>query len=207
MNFLPWIIKIPAILIAITIHEYAHARAAKAFGDYSAVLLGRASLNPLRHLDPIGTICLFLFNFGWARPVPINPYNFKNKRLGLFFVSFAGPFTNLLFALGIGLLFRSVVSRPGALSQLLFYLMFLNIGLGLFNLIPLPPLDGFHIVEALFERSKVIDLLNSIGPLALISIILLDNFAQTGIIGTILTKPMIRLAFLFGGPNIVFAFR
>lgn len=78
------IYKVPALLLAISIHEYAHARTAKAFGDLSAFLLGRATLNPLRHLDPLGTICLLFFSFGWARPVPINPDNFHNRTLGLF---------------------------------------------------------------------------------------------------------------------------
>lgn len=86
--------------------------------------------------------------------------------------------------------------------KVFYYAMLLNIGLGLFNLIPLPPLDGFHVIESLFEKSKIIGWLNSVGPLALISIIILDNVAETGIIASLLLKPMLKLMLLFGGPHI-----
>lgn len=196
------IYKVPFILIAITIHEFAHARAARSFGDFSATLLGRATLNPLKHLDPFGTLCLLLFNFGWAKPVPINPSNFSHRRLGLFSVSLAGPLSNLLLAFLLGQIIQWGVPFPLWIFKILFYGMLINIGLGLFNLIPLPPLDGFHVVESFFERSRLIQWLNSIGPLLLISIILLDNFAQTGIISTLLVKPMHKLMILFGGKAI-----
>jgi Zn-dependent protease len=194
--------KLPSILLAISLHEYAHARTAKVFGDLSAVLLGRATLNPLMHLDPFGTICLILFNFGWARPVPINPMNFSNRKLGLLGVSLAGPISNLALALILGQIVQLVSPMPLWLFKLLFYGMLINIGLGLFNLIPLPPLDGFHVVESLFERSRLVTWLNSFGPLLLITIIVLDNFANTGIISSILIKPMYKLMILFGGKGI-----
>lgn len=196
------IYKVPALLLAISIHEYAHARTAKAFGDLSAFLLGRATLNPLRHLDPLGTICLLFFSFGWARPVPINPDNFHNRTLGLFWVSLAGPLSNLFLAFLLGLIFKSLGPFSGMPFKVFYYAMLLNIGLGLFNLIPLPPLDGFHVIESLFEKSKLIGWLNSVGPLALISIIILDNVAETGIISSLLLKPMLKLMLLFGGPHI-----
>jgi Zn-dependent protease len=199
VDIIGMIYKVPCILVAISVHEFAHARVARSFGDFSATLLGRATLNPLRHLDPFGTLCLLLFNFGWAKPVPINPANFSHRRLGLFSVSLAGPFSNLLLAFLLGQILQWGIHLPLWAFKLLFYSMLINIGLGLFNLIPLPPLDGFHVVESLFERSRLIQWLNSIGPLVLISIIILDNFAQTGIISTILVRPMHQLMILFGG--------
>ncbi len=194
--------KVPALLLAISLHEYAHARTAQAFGDLSPVLLGRASLNPLRHLDPLGTICLLLLNFGWAKPVPINPQNFSKRKLGLFWVSLSGPLSNILLAFLLGLLFKALGPFYGFPYKILFYGMLLNIGLGLFNLIPLPPLDGFHVLESLFERSKLVELLNRLGPLVLITIIILDSLAQTDIISSLLIKPMSKLMLIFGGPAV-----
>lgn len=199
MEFHDLLYKVPALLVAISIHEYAHAKAAQAFGDLSPALLGRASLNPLRHLDPLGTICLLILNFGWARPVPINPANFNRRRLGLFCVSLAGPVSNLLMAFVLGYLFKVFGPFWGPAYKIIFYAMLLNVGLGLFNLIPLPPLDGFHVVESLFEKSPLIGWLNSLGPLVLITIIILDNLAHTGVLSSVLVRPMFRLMLLFGG--------
>jgi Zn-dependent protease len=142
-------LRIPALLIAITIHEFAHARMAYHFGDATAKSQGRMNLNPLSHLDPIGTIMILLVGFGWAKPVPINPYNFNQYRKGLRWVSFAGPMVN--FALGfISLLFLNILFNAGLQSglfiQFVIILMQLNILLGIFNLIPIPPLDGSKIL-------------------------------------------------------------
>jgi len=142
-------LRIPALLIAITFHEFAHARMAYYFGDSTAKNQGRMNLNPINHLDPIGTLMILLVGFGWAKPVPINPYNFNQYRKGLRWVSLAGPLTN--FALGfLSLLFLNILINAGLYSglflQFVVVLMQLNILLGVFNLIPVPPLDGSKIL-------------------------------------------------------------
>ncbi|VBB44336.1 site-2 protease family protein [Desulfatiglans anilini] len=195
------IIKIPVLLFALTIHEYAHGRVALAMGDPTALRAGRLTMNPIRHIDPFGAICLFLFNFGWARPVPIDPRYFKDYRRATIYVSVAGPLANLCAALAAGLLVRYTLMPWDLYRQVLLYLLLMNIGLGLFNLIPIPPLDGSHILENLLPRRAAIGYqsLRRYGPLLLIGIILLDNFAHTGIISFILLKPMFHLAHLFAG--------
>ncbi|MGB4214826.1 MAG: site-2 protease family protein, partial [Dethiobacteria bacterium] len=106
------IYRLPALLLAITVHEYAHGRVAYHFGDATAKWHGRLTLNPLRHLDPIGTITLLLFGFGWAKPVPVNPYNFRDYRSGMLWVSFAGPLANFALAF-ISMIFIFLPLRLG----------------------------------------------------------------------------------------------
>ena len=109
--------------------------------------MGRLTLNPLPHIDPFGAICLFIFNFGWAKPVPVNPRYFKNIRRDIIIMSLAGPFANILVAFLSGILIRYFFF-PGDIYRMgLVYMLFMNIGLGLFNLMPLPPLDGSHVLE------------------------------------------------------------
>ncbi len=170
-------LRIPALLIAITIHEFAHARMAYHFGDATAKSQGRMNLNPLSHLDPVGTIMILLVGFGWAKPVPINPYNFNEYRKGLRWVSFAGPMVN--FALGfISLLFLNILFKVGISSglfiQFVVVLMQLNILLGIFNLIPIPPLDGSKILMS-FLSDKYLGYYYQVeryAPIILIALIL-----------------------------------
>ncbi len=144
--------RIPALLLAITFHEYAHGRMAYHFGDPTAKSLGRLSLNPIRHLDPIGTIALLIFGFGWAKPVPINPYNFRDYRSGMLWVSFAGPLANFILAL-VALFLLYIPAMAGFLwtpyLQFMRTLAVFNVLLGVFNLIPIPPLDGSKILTSL----------------------------------------------------------
>ncbi len=142
-------LRIPALLIAITFHEFAHARMAYHFGDTTARDHGRMNLNPIHHLDPIGTLMILLVGFGWAKPVPINPYRFSEYRSGLRWVSFAGPLINFILAFITLLLLNILIQAgmgPGLFMQFMIVLMQLNILLGIFNLIPIPPLDGSKIL-------------------------------------------------------------
>jgi len=165
------LVQVFVILFAITIHEAAHAWTANKMGDPTAAALGRASLNPLVHIDPIGTILfpllLIIFKmpvFGWAKPVPYNPYNLRRPKMGGLWISFAGPISNILTAGTAVLLFRllkpfgariidaSALSRPiEGLSVILLFTALINISLAVFNLIPIPPLDGSGILAGLLS--------------------------------------------------------
>lgn len=196
-----WIIRLGVLLFAITIHEYAHGRVAFFLGDPTAKNAGRLTLNPIPHIDPLGAICLFLFRFGWAKPVPIDLRYFKNPRMGSFLVSLSGPLANFTAAFLAGMIFRFFLFPSEIYISLLVTLILMNIGLGLFNLLPIPPLDGSHILES-FLPYKALVKYRQIGryaPLILIGVFLADRFLQTGIIFTVLHQPMRYLLWLFSG--------
>ncbi|MGH2452925.1 MAG: site-2 protease family protein [bacterium] len=143
-----------ALLVAAPLHEAAHAYAADRLGDPTPRRLGRLTLNPLAHLDPLGTILLLLFGLGWAKPVPIDPGNFADWRRGLIVVAAAGPLANVILALFFGLPFKLGLIQPfagavGPLGELLFTLVLINAVLAIFNLLPVPPLDGSKILIGL----------------------------------------------------------
>lgn len=156
------IYTVPAVLIAICLHEYAHGFVSHLCGDPTPKARGRLSLNPLHHLDPVGTLCLIFFHFGWAKPVVVNPNYYKNKKLGMVLVAIAGPLTNFILAflsmLGMGIILKTTGGYADGFIVNLFtflnYLAIINIGLGSFNLIPFPPLDGSKIVGALLPEDK-----------------------------------------------------
>lgn len=140
------LIAIP-LLYAIIFHELAHGWVAYRFGDSTAKSLGRLSLNPLKHLDPMGTLMLFIFGFGWAKPVPVNFSHLRDRRMGMIWVSAAGIITNTLLAFMAMFLTRLLSPAPSSLpAVLLYYFAQVNIILAAFNLIPLPPLDGSKIL-------------------------------------------------------------
>ncbi len=140
------IIAIP-LLYAVIFHELAHGWVAYRMGDPTAKSMGRLSINPLMHLDPMGTLMLFLFGFGWAKPVPVNFNQLRDRRMGMILVSSAGIITNMLLAFCALFLFRLLSPSPSGLTaQLLYYFARINIILAAFNLIPLPPLDGSKIL-------------------------------------------------------------
>jgi len=143
-----------AFLIAITVHEFAHGWVADRLGDPTARLMGRLTLDPRAHLDPIGTLMLLFAPFGWAKPVPIDPFNLRNPRRDGALISIAGPVSNLLTAVIFSIILR-IIPSVGLLSILTMFLSFvviLNVNLAIFNLIPIHPLDGFHIVEGLLPE-------------------------------------------------------
>ena len=155
-NIISLVLTIFCALISITVHEFSHGYAAYRLGDDTAKIYGRLSLNPLKHLDIYGVVCLILFKFGWAKPVPVNFYNFKNKKSGVILVSLAGPFSNLILAFLSRILlyifvtfgiFKSVMPVYVFLSSM----TYLNLGLCVFNLIPIPPLDGSKILASFLK--------------------------------------------------------
>ncbi|MDO5715049.1 MAG: site-2 protease family protein [Tissierellia bacterium] len=148
------IINIIALLIAIVPHEIAHGYAAYLCGDTTAKEDGRLSLNPLHHIDPIGLLSLIILRFGWAKAVPINPYRFtRNRKLSSLFVSLAGVGTNFILGIISGILLVLFTAKSWPLISLLESVFWYNIMLGVFNLIPLPPLDGSKAVAALLPSN------------------------------------------------------
>lgn len=149
--FMNKLILIPGLLIAITFHEIAHGMSAYMLGDSTAKKAGRLSLNPLVHIDLLGFILLFTVGFGWAKPVPINSFFFKNRKKDTFIVSLAGPLTNILLAL-ISTVITAILIKLNTNFILIIisrYIIRFNIVLGIFNLLPFPPLDGSKIVASL----------------------------------------------------------
>jgi Zn-dependent protease len=149
-----WIIfAVPSILIASTIHEYAHGLVAFKLGDPTAKAEGRLTLNPLSHIDPIGALSMVIFRFGWSKPVPINENNFEKRELGTAITALAGPVSNLLVTCLLAIV--NLISKPD-LSSILgnFILTFavVNLALAFFNVIPIPPLDGHKIVRAILPQ-------------------------------------------------------
>ena len=150
------------VLLALTGHEFAHAWAAHRLGDDTARQAGRLTLNPLAHLDPLGTIFLFVSQlFGWAKPVPVNPRNFRRPERDLALVALAGPGLNIISALILGLILKIAFQAglfdqaflDGSLFRILNLIVLINLALGVFNLLPLPPLDGFQILAAFLPFS------------------------------------------------------
>lgn len=160
-----FILRFPVILIALTFHEFAHGLMALKLGDTTARDEGRLTLNPISHLDIFGTVMLLFGPFGWAKPVPVNPRNFKNPKRDLLLVSLAGPVSNIILALLFGYSMRAIMSYyPSLLSGNLNYFLqlsiLINIGIAFFNMIPIPPLDGSKVLLGLLPNTWIPGYLN-----------------------------------------------
>lgn len=200
-----------ALVVGISVHEFSHAWMANRLGDPTARSQGRLTLNPLSHLDLMGTIMIFLIGFGWGKPVPYNPAKLRNGPIsGGAMVAAAGPAANLITAAGIGFLFQNFVSAPGvtadstteAIATILLLVVQINIALAIFNIIPIPPLDGYRILLRFLPRHVVpsISWLELQGPFVLLVIVLLDQwFLRIGIFERILGPPLTFLLRLFLG--------
>lgn len=150
-NPLAFAIIFPALVIAITIHEFAHAWTADRLGDPTPRAQGRVTLNPLAHLDPIGTIAILLTRFGWGRPVEFDPYNLKNQTRDTALIALAGPTSNLILAVLCAIILQ-VLNEPLLLTIALIQLIYLNLALAIFNLVPIRPLDGEKILYAFLPK-------------------------------------------------------
>ena len=193
------IFRIPALLLALTVHEYAHAATADSLGDPTPKYMGRLTMNPLKHLDPVGTIMLLFAGFGWAKPVAVNPSYFRDGKRDMMAVSFAGPGSNFLLAfIGIVLIaiFRmSGFGNPGVYA-FLFWLQLYNVWFALFNLIPIPPLDGSKILMSLLPGRYAYELMK----LEQYSFILMIVLVFSGAVGIVL-RPLAQI--ILGSMNFV----
>ena len=176
ISFIFWAL---ALVIAITVHEFAHALAAEKLGDPTPRLQGRLTLNPLAHLDPLGTLMLLLTRFGWGKPVQFDPFNLQNPRRDTALISLAGPTSNLLTASFFAILIRLAPIAIGSVQSLFIEaiftpIIFLNVALAIFNLIPIHPLDGGKILVGLLPKDLAYDwdaILNRYGTIILIFLI------------------------------------
>jgi Zn-dependent protease len=178
-----------AILLTLTIHEFSHALVGKLRGDKTAEYEGRLTLNPIAHIDPTGFVLLLLFGFGWAKPVPYNPYNLRDPKWDSVKIALAGPFSNLLMAIIAGVAFQvlvggGVIEPMNLLAVFLFLSILLNLFLMLFNIIPVHPLDGSKLFFALFDHPKYQELRTFVatrGPQVLFVAVMVSAFTSLDI--------------------------
>lgn len=190
------------ILMSLTVHEVSHGYAAYKLGDPTAKNAGRLSLNPLKHLDPIGALMLFIFGFGWAKPVPVNPYYFEgDRRKGMMTVSFAGPASNLLLAFILIAIYT--IGHFGTLSYaysvtglILYRAITLNVYLAIFNLIPIPPLDGSKILAGVLPQATAYKFLTTVEQYGFLILMALVFFHITDIILVPIANGVLQLMYL-----------
>ncbi|MBU0665596.1 MAG: site-2 protease family protein [Proteobacteria bacterium] len=201
-TILQFIILAPPLLLALTVHEFAHGYVAFRLGDPTAKALGRLTLNPLKHLDPLGTIAFFVFHIGWAKPVPVNPSYFKNPQKDMLWVALAGPATNLIMAVISALMTRMLwllakIIPYSALTEAvlvplnstLIASVWINLVLCIFNFLPVPPLDGSRILAGILPP----DLARSYASIERYGFIFLIILAATGVLSKLII-PLIDFA-------------
>jgi len=197
---------VAAILVALTVHEFSHALVGKWRGDDTAERMGRLTLNPLAHLDPLGFVALLLIGFGWAKPVPYNPYNLRDSKWDAVLIALAGPASNVLLAAVSALAIRflvggGVVTQLNLLVVFLFLLVLIDLFLAFFNFIPVAPLDGSKLVDALFAAPKYAQMrmfLAVRGPQILLGLVLLSYFTPFDVFGVIAAPAYGTCNALFG---------
>lgn len=210
-DFNSMLLALPGIIVGLTVHEFAHSFAAFHLGDPSSREMGRYSLNPLRHIDPVGFVMLVLLGFGWAKPVVIDPTRLRRPRRDEILIATAGPAANLVLAFGLILLLKlslslQPLSGGGPYEWALrsvFSGVFINIGLFVFNMIPLPPLDGSHVLIGLLpvRNRAFLDNFRRYGSYVFLALILADQLLKVDIlpIGQAVRLIARALAWLAGG--------
>jgi Zn-dependent protease len=213
LNLPTLIARIFVLLTAFAVHEFAHAWSADRYGDPTPRSMGRLTLNPLAHLDPIGSLMLVFVGFGWAKPVPVNPYALaRRSSAAMMWVSLAGPISNLLMALIAAIPFQlglvsayNAFTNPGtvlpSLDYFLYEFVYINLVLMLFNLIPISPLDGEKVLYYLAPPSvaRVMDTIRPYGPMLLLLVVFAGSFAGFNLLWTILGPPLQALLGLLVG--------
>ncbi|HIB32986.1 MAG TPA: site-2 protease family protein [Candidatus Marinimicrobia bacterium] len=198
------VLLIPALIFALSFHEYAHAWMAYRLGDNTAARMGRLTLNPMAHLDPMGSMMILFVGFGWAKPVPVDPRFLRNPRTDMMKVAAAGPLANFILAFCGGMILRSL-NGSGLLNEailiMLLYFIQINIALAVFNLIPIAPLDGSQIFSGYLARTNP-DLawkIQTYGPQVLFGVILIGYLTGFSIIWMIMRPFVSFFMFLFAG--------
>ncbi len=208
LDVINMVVRAVSVLLAISVHEMCHGYGAYFLGDKTAKSMGRLSLNPLRHLDPVGAICLMLFGFGWAKPVVVNPMYFKKPKRDMALVSLAGPLSNFVLAFLALLIYKLLTLTTflyggGLLAEivvkLLSNIVWLNIGLGVFNLLPVPPLDGSKIFLPLLPSRLYYDIMRYEHLGWIILIVALSLNVLDPILGGAGQLVFSALSFLVGG--------
>ena len=186
------ILMTPVVLFSLTVHEYSHGRVALMLGDNTAQRLGRLSFNPLRHLDVMGVLFFYFVGFGWAKPVPVDWRNFENPHRDMMYVAIAGPLANIAMAVGCSFFIRLISPEFSYLFVILAYGIWINVALAIFNMLPLFPLDGASVLKGMVPHhiAEKLTGLDKFGAFLILGSFLLDQFAGTKIIGTILMYPI-----------------
>ena len=186
------ILMTPVILFSLTVHEYSHGRMALRLGDDTAQRLGRLSFNPLRHLDILGVLFFYFVGFGWAKPVPVDPRNFEHPRRDMMYVAIAGPLSNIALAVCCSFFIRLISPEFSYLFVILAYGIWINVALAIFNMLPMYPLDGASVLKGMVSQkiAERMTNLDRFGAFLILGVFLLDHFAQTGILATILMLPI-----------------
>ena len=199
------IILLPILIFSLCFHEFSHGYIAYKLGDHTAARNGRLTLNPLAHLDPIGSLMILFVGFGWAKPVPVNPVNFSNPRVDMMKVAFAGPASNLLLAFTGGLMMR-LVNIVGLLQsemfiQTLYFFILINISLAVFNMIPVAPLDGSQIFGNMISKNnpELAWKLQMYGPKILMGVILIGMVTPFSVLGFLMMPFVKMFMYLFTG--------
>lgn len=199
------IILLPILIFSLCFHEFSHGYIAYRLGDHTAAKNGRLTLNPLAHLDPIGSLMILFVGFGWAKPVPVNPINFSNPRVDMMKVAFAGPASNIILAFSGGIIMRFVnilgFMQNEIFIQILYFFILINISLAVFNMIPVAPLDGSQIFGNMISKSnpELAWKMQLYGPKILMGLILIGIVTPFSILGFLMMPFVKMFMYLFTG--------
>jgi Zn-dependent protease len=194
------VLLIPVLLFALVFHEFSHGWVANKLGDPTAKNQGRLTLNPVAHLDPVGSMMILFVGFGWAKPVPVDSRYLADPRKDMMKIAFAGPASNLFLALVGGIMIR-LTGYSGSLTSMLILFTQINISLAVFNMIPIPPLDGSQIFSGIMIRKnpQLVMQLQTYGPQILMGLILFGMFTGVSIIWTFMSPFVNFFMFIFAG--------